>query len=294
MKGPSKAVRDWLIVFVAGLIGVICLMHIWEHLTGHEHEAEAATFSRSAGFGMHCTDVKSGEFDPIVYPGKKPAGHRHVFWGAKNVGYDSTSETLSNGGTSCFFTDGSNGSNKSSYWAPDLKTRFGDYAGIRGVNIYYHNGTLDAQEIQEMRPFPAGFKLVAENVPRAKAGWSCTTSSGFLAPLSNYPRDCPVGSVVAFRMNYPNCGNGQVDSADHNSHVVYPVNGHCPADHPEVYPELIPIVHYGTRFGEGAKLSSGDPWMMLHSDYMEGWDPSRLQAFINRCNKAGINCKHQP
>lgn len=245
------------------------------------------------GFGMNCKASGAGRFDPIVYFGKRRAGHRHVFFGATHMSGNTTYHSLETHRSTCIFSDGSNGTNKSAYWAPDLLTRDG-YAGIVGANVYYHNGTLNKQEVQKMQPFPRGLKLVADNVPEAQAVWSCTNGTGFLHNMTQRPTNCPGGGSVTFRMYFPQCGTGKADSPDHRSHVVYPEHGRCPASHPQVYPQIIPIVHYDTSQGQGARLASGDAWTTLHSDYFEAWNRAHLQRFIDKCNKAEINCKHQP
>jgi hypothetical protein len=266
----------------------------------------------SNGWFQKCGPVvdKTGVYDPIVSPGEPaPAnGHRHLFFGATNISYDSTRDSLLAGGTTCRFKDGNNGGNFSAYWVPDLKLRDGvTWAGGKQLNAYYRKGGVDAKKIV---PFPDGLKMLIRDRESSKTSvkWYCSNlnGEGNNGNMQERPYNCnPNGTYpwVTAHITFPQCGNGDTDTTDpqkypvndHISHVVYPSSGVCPTDHPIVFPRLFVTVKYNTSLGAGALLSSGaDPATGFHVDYFEAWQPGRLQFYIDRCIKAGINCNSTP
>lgn len=85
-----------------------------------------------------------------------------------------------------------------------------------------------------------------------------------------------------------------LDSADHKSHMAYPIDnyngGSCPSTHPVhtvaiFYEQIIPVSGYN-YWGPGAySLSSGDPTgLAYHADFMMGWDSSVLQDAVDNCH----------
>jgi hypothetical protein len=266
----------------------------------------------SNGWFQKCGPVvdKTGVYDPIVSPGEPaPAnGHRHLFFGATNISYDSTRDSLLAGGTTCRFKDGNNGGNFSAYWVPDLKLRDGvTWAGGKQLNAYYRKGGVDAKKIV---PVPDGLKMLIRDRESSKTSvkWYCSNlnGEGNNGNMQERPYNCnPNGTYpwVTAHITFPQCGNGDTDTTDpqkypvndHISHVVYPSSGVCPTDHPIVFPRLFVTVKYNTSLGAGALLSSGaDPATGFHVDYFEAWQPGRLQFYIDRCIKAGINCNSTP
>jgi hypothetical protein len=288
----------------------------------------------SNGWFQKCGPVvdKTGQYDPIVFPGEMPAPgtHQHLFFGATNISADSIKGTgvepnsllpPADGGTTCHFKDGTDGGNFSAYWVPDLKLRDGvTWAGGKQLNAYYRKGasSVDAKKIV---PFPEdpehlGFKMLIRDRESSKTSvkWYCSNlnGEGNNGNMQERPYDCnPSGTYpwVTAHITFPQCGNGDIDTTDpqkypdppagpgndHISHVVYPSSGGCPTDHSIVFPRLFVTVKYATSLGKGALLSSGaDPATGFHVDYFEGWKPGRLQFYIDRCIKAGINCNSTP
>jgi len=271
----------------------------------------------SNGWFQKCGPVvdKTGQYDPIVFPGEMPAPgtHQHLFFGATNISADSTRDSLLAGGTTCRFKNGTDpdpsGGNFSAYWAPDLKLRDGAWAGGKQLNAYYRKGasSVDANDIV---PFPDGLKMLIRDRETMKTNvkWYCSNinGEGNNGDLRESPYNCnPNGTYpwVTAHITFPQCGNGDVDTTDpqkypvndHISHVVYPSSDGCPKDHPIVFPRLFVTVKYATSLGKGALLSSGaDPATGFHVDYFEAWKPGRLQFYIDSCIKAGINCNSTP
>jgi hypothetical protein len=119
---------------------------------------------------------------------------------------------------------------------------------------------------------------------------------------SFFEHNCPNGMRV--QVNFPNCWDGvNLDSADHKSHMSWPVNGNnngngdCPASHPvkivalfyEFFFEVqkFPFNPPGTPtwvFANGDTTGYG-----LHADFLNGWPElvngtNVLQRAINECN----------
>jgi hypothetical protein len=81
-----------------------------------------------------------------------------------------------------------------------------------------------------------------------------------------------------------------LDSADHKSHVVYPVNLACPASHPVP----VPMLEFKIAFPVDGNLSTvrlasgrGYSW---HYDFFNAWDPPTLEALVRHCINGGLQC----
>jgi Domain of unknown function (DUF1996) len=236
----------------------------------------------------------------------------------------STSKELQAGGSTCafqqdsnaakVFTDGVIGGNYSSYWAPDLKVRNGNWAGVKQVNAYYKKGasSVDRQKVER---FPEGLKMVIRdrNNSNTNVKWYCAgLTTGNNGIFRERPYDCDTttdAKYVTARITFPQCGTGATDSTDHISHMVYADDNGCPKDHPYVFPRLILTVKYDTSLGANSQLATyagedpahADPGTGFHADYFEAWRPDAalvnggttdsLQFFVDHCIKAGINCR---
>jgi hypothetical protein len=252
----------------------------------------------------------TGQFDPIVYynpPQPPPIGSQKVFFGATNISYNSTRDSLLTGGTTCRFKNGTDGGNRSAYWVPDLLLRDGaTLVGGKQLNAYYGKGapSVDPHVIV---PFPDGLKMVARDTNTSQTGvkWYCSNinGEGNNGNMQERPYNCnPNGTYpyVTANISFPQCGNGDVDTTDpqkypvndHISHVVYAGSGGCPpATHPNVYPRLFITAKYNTSRGSGALLAGGrDPATDFRSYFFEAWKPGKLQFLVENCINAGINC----
>jgi hypothetical protein len=207
--------------------------------------------------------------------------------------------------------DPPSGGNRSAYWVPDLKLTNGQWAGGKQLNAYYKKGasSVDANDIV---PYPDGLEMVIRDStsPKASVKWYCSNinGEGNNGNLQARPYNCNASGTypwVTAQITFPQCGafdasgaKGATDSGDHISHVVYPSSGGCPMDHPIVYPRLFVTVKYATSLGKGALLSGPvddtDPATGFHVDYFEAWQGGRLQFYIDKCIKAGINCNSIP
>jgi hypothetical protein len=278
------------------LFAANCVLLLAQDLT-HPRRAQALPAIKPVtGFAQDCQQSAVGKFDPIVFPNdpKPVEGHRHVFFGSTAISYHSTLADLQAGTSNCTFRSTFPTTNKSAYWVPDLKLRTGKWAGIGIAQVYYRAGNLSDAEITKMQAFPPGLKMIVGNVPESNVNWECTKLGDVNNPQYNYPQDCPVGYNNRLHIDFPQCGDGSLDSDTHRSHMAFPVDGQCPADHPIVFPKLHYAVQYRAQKGAGAQLSSGDAYTSAHGDAFEAWDTQNLQDLIDKCIKSGVNCGKAP
>ena len=234
---------------------------------------------------MHanCTVNHSLSDDPIVFPGLPGASHNHSFVGNPTTNANSTPQSLVGGTTSCEDTLDASG-----YWFPTLLQR-GVPLQPDKPTVYYKS---DVRDYRTVKPFPAGFKLLVGDVRTPDAAhfqgnWQCTGYRG-----NDIPSSCPSGSSLQVRLTAPSCWDGvHLDTADHKSHMAWPVNGACPADHPVPLPMLEIKLPYPLRNGDtgGLAYSSGASYS-FHYDFMNGWDPARQAYLVSYCINGGRQC----
>ena len=294
-------------------------------------------------FRINCDLSHSGYVDPIVYPGKVDAAHLHNFYGNVLLDQHSTIETLfSTGDASCQ----GNTLNRSAYWVPallapsydaDTGQRLLDKNGDPAWKVvpavvggddqahevfYYSAGVDDVSSIQSI---PLGLKMIAGN-PAGKPGqeqdsaivrWHCQSwesSDGKNPRWSAGIPQCLAPDRVRMDIFFPSCWNGlDLDSADHKSHLAYPVKSTtsagmvCPGTHP------VPIVRVSFHYAFGVKPDVYDPktkssqgWrlasdsydstattlggMSLHGDWFNAWHPEALQKILDVCIKKRLDC----
>jgi hypothetical protein len=244
---------------------------------------------RVAEFLADCPFTHRLPDDPIVFPGLPGASHMHSFFGNTTTNAHSTVATLLAGGTNCNpVTD------LSSYWVPTL------YAGgvavePTGTTFYYLGEGVRDDVIARIQPLPLGLRIVAGNA-RATAPdattisrWSCL-HAGHVPPGKDFV-NCPAGTMLESYLDFPQCWNGRdLDSADHKSHMAYPVNGDCPATHPVPLPKLRQVLRYPvTGDPSRFRLSSGAGFTM-HADFFNAWPEAEMAQRVRDCIRPIIKC----
>jgi hypothetical protein len=235
--------------------------------------------------------------DPIVFPGLPGASHLHVFTGAKTTDAFSTPDSLRAGGTTCAMPD-----DTSAYWEPD--------ATINGVHVLPNNTAkgdliyyrrVAAPSGTTVHTIPDGLKLIVGNshatsvsenplIGQGRIFWQCL--GGGTHYRSPFGFTCSGGITLSYVL--PNCWDGvHLDSADHFSHMSYPVSGHCPADHPVVIPRLQAFWRYPVNSVQTWQFSSG-PYYTAHMDFFSAWDAEGLQHFVDVCINALVDCGKNP
>ncbi|WP_229688602.1 DUF1996 domain-containing protein [Micromonospora yangpuensis] len=240
-------------------------------------------------FQANCSVSHRRDDDPIVFFNKPGASHNHTFMGNTTTKANSTTESLLAGSTLCRVPG-----DRSGYWMPTV------FDGDRAIEptgpqvIYYKSGVRDYTSV---RPFPVGLRYLvgsptttAEQFAKApgyQKGWECGDSYDNV----DFPATCRSGSQLNIRMQAPSCWDGKhLDTPDHISHIVYPVDGVCPKTHPVA----VPMLEFKMAFpvsGDMSKvrLASGRGFT-FHYDFYNAWDAPTLNALVTHCINAGRQC----
>jgi Domain of unknown function (DUF1996) len=266
--------------------------------------SEAAGPSDGTGaFRTVCMFSHMNFDDPIVYPGQPGRSHLHAYFGNAAANAGSTRQSVETTGNS---TCRGGILNRSAYWVPALvDTRIGRPVAPTENSIYYKTGYTGVPAALVQVP-PAGLRMIAGDMTASSKqpipmGWWCSDVS---YPMSDaIPANCTAGHDLVMVLGFPQCWDGvNLDSANHKSHMAYPTgntaNG-CPASHPVPVPEITYNVHYPVNTtGETAywRLSSDmygtsiPGGFSAHGDWMNGWQPEAIRAFVVNCDNRPADC----
>jgi hypothetical protein len=244
--------------------------------------------------------------DPIVYPGQVGRSHLHAFFGNTATNARSTAWSIANTGNS---TCRGGILNRSAYWVPAVvDVRTGAAVTPSHMLVYYKTGYTGVPP-QLVQVPPPGLRMIAGSMLASSRqsipyGWYC---SGVTNPLAEaIPNACSAGEDLVMVIGFPQCWDGvNLDSADHKSHMAYPIgaasplgNG-CPATHPVPLPEITYNVHFPvTQSGASAhwRLSSDmygtdkPGGYSAHGDWFNGWQAQALRAFVVNCDNRPADC----
>ena len=268
-------------------------------------------------FRFICAPGQMNYDDPILYPGQKGASpHLHQWYGNTEGRYDSTYATLRTTGESTC----SDKLNRSAYWVPAMMNAAGKVIVPDYLSIYYKRRPDNDPECLRMATkgctgLPTGLRVVSgydmkrmgqaqpENDTFTHRCISPGKPSVHRKTLAEAVADCGGEGQIMTAINFGNCWNGQLDSADHRSHLAHVSYGDwgyekCPATHPYVIPELTQQIAYTIVKSDGAIAFSSDlmPGMTMaggttfHADYMEGWDPPTRAIWERECIGKMLNC----
>ena len=255
--------------------------------------------SASPGWIVSCNYSHSLSDDPIVFPRLAGASHLHDFVGGRTTDAFSTRTSLLAGATTCAMPADASG-----YWVPALyenNVRVLPTATSKDALFYYRRkGAPSGTMVQ---PFPPGLKIIVGNARATSPQenpqlgrdiiFKCGPGSGVDLPAP--PTQCASG-IMVISLRFPNCWDGvNLDSADHRSHMAYPVNSRCPRSHPVVLPRLESFFRYSIGTGPigTIRLSSG-PYYTAHQDFFNAWEPAALQALVTRCLNGNMDCGTNP
>lgn len=243
--------------------------------------------SGSAGWINDCTYSHTLSDDPIVFRNQPGASHSHDFFGSNLTSATSTGPAMRADGTSCALAQ-----DTSAYWIPSFYLN-GVAVHPSAARFYYRDSNLDAGTV--VQAFPRGFKMIAGNSHATSAaqnpylgkelyfGCADNSTDKLLLP----PTGCP-DDTISVHVGFPSCwDNTHLDSADHQSHVVYPSGGVCPGSHPVALPRLIArfeLVGVGTW-----TLASGATYT-LHGDFWNTWDQIKLRQLTRTCLNQDRDC----
>jgi hypothetical protein len=190
----------------------------------------------TAGTGQFAIDISAlltARMDPIIDPGNdKDVGHVHTIFGASNFrSQPNTHDQMQ--AAKC--TSAMVGADKSNYWVPTLfwKNPNNEYeaAYLQGARAYYVIGDSDKTE-----PFPDGLRMISGSaINRGRSeksmGISFVTAESDIGPYLPNNTNTATGNTpsrqFAYHIRFPPCGTGELDSADHFSHMswLHDVNG---------------------------------------------------------------------
>lgn len=269
-------------------------------LTTPERDPSSAERDLPMGvFAVVCTFSHARNDDPVVYPNRPGASHRHDFFGNTELDAYSTGDSMLGQGTTC-----SRPLDSAGYWAPTL------YAGGKRVRpkhmkIYYQSYETSGA----VETMPTGLSIIAGDreadspQDRYRQWFSCAEGDSSTVPPSDTPpSSCPPGSDFMISFRLPSCWDGHTLNGADQTNVVYddgPGSHRCPLDHPHRIPELVQHLHYdppadmaNLTLAYGAGRGSIHT---AHSDFFNGWDPAELRRLIDRCLNDGYRrCGAQP
>lgn len=247
----------------------------------------------------HATSIKMdylpagvARTDPIITQ-TCLSDHVHTFYGPQELRPETDHSTLINSPDN--INTGNVVENKSLYWHPTV------YAYNRQTQTFTRDemAQSSAYYIWEneinTKAFPNGFKMIAglnpndpKNFPNAEAECvdptPCTRSEGCYTENTFFPATACAELEVS--MSFPTCWDGvNLDSADHQSHMRYTLDGEldgpCPDSHPQRLPQIqlfFRIMPYSGGWHTFSDMSS-----VFHADYISGWDEKKLQSVLDNC-----------
>jgi len=261
---------------------------------------------------MVCQYSHMTKDDPLVFPGQPGAAHLHAFFGNTLTDAFSTADSLRNTGASTCY---GGTLNRSAYWVPALIDANGiPQRAVQG-NFYYKAGyELPSSSIQ---PFPTGLRMIAGSAassspqPVGVADFGCDGGTmrcpdgvgGKLPYWCSAIPSCGKGARIVQHVGFPQCWDGKnLDSPDHKSHMAYPVDGACPADHPVAIPHIEFLIEYvqpgdstaGWHLSSDMYDQSMPGGFSGHGDYFSGWKQEMIDTFVRRCDQLSLNCGDGP
>ena len=251
-----------------------------------------------AVWSVKCNHASSAPDDPIVFPAQPGKSHLHDFFGNVSVKATTTTASLVASGSTCL--KGMDQVDRAAYWTPALLANGRPVTGAPDelrIDAYYSV----SDKPLPVRPFPVGLRMIAGdskaqgpqstgivhyNCLRYPQGGQVTQSSAAIPT-------CPAGSYLSAKIVFPGCWDGKnLDSADHKSHMAYPVRNACPVSHPVAVPTLAIRLRWKTARSIPSSqlaLSSGGQFSM-HADFWNGWNPAVMQWLVDNCLNSLRNC----
>lgn len=248
--------------------------------------AMSAPVAAANSFVVRCASSHLRADDPIVFPGRPGASHRHEFFGARGVHAGSTAAQLRAAPTTCAHRD-----DTASYWAPSLEV---DGRLVRGeLHAYYER----AGKARAAAP-PQGLRVIAGDMHASSpqsmrvTAWTCVgRTSGRDART---PPRCRSGERLAARIRFPDCWNGrQLDSPNHRAHLARSWKGSCPPTHPVGIMRLVMLVSWDVRPRTPAAITLGDGALGptgMHADFWNTWRQPALVDLRWQCIEVARSC----
>ncbi|MFD5627567.1 DUF1996 domain-containing protein [Streptomyces sp. NPDC127072] len=286
----SRRRPRWTAVLAAFTLAVAALYGASTQADADRSAPTGAEVVRVAEFLAECPYSHRLPDDPIVAPGLPGGSHMHSFFGSRVTNAHTTLPDLQGSASTC-----SPAVDTSSYWVPTL---YRDNTAVEptGTTFYYLGEGVRDDIIQRTQPLPLGLRIVAGNAkatgtadPTSIARWSCL-HHGEVNPSKDFV-NCPAGSMLESYMDFPQCWNGRdLDSADHKSHMAYPVNAACPASHPVPVPKLRQVLRYPVSGATGGLRLASGPGYTMHADFFNAWPAAEMARRTTNCINAIVKC----
>jgi hypothetical protein len=246
--------------------------------------ALGATPVRAQSVKIECGFSHSAPDDPIVFPGQAGAAHLHEFFGNRSTNASSTYASMLGRPTTCPFAGDTAG-----YWMPALFNSAGQRIPARRMTVYYRDRP---QESRPVTPFPPDFRMIAGAPQAGTWGFNCDGNALGTTSLIDCSGQSAGHTFVRATVIFPNCGKADAagkiitDSADHRSHVAYPVSERmgCPTSHPIKLPHVKVNVRFdvsncikaGCYLASDHERSCTKNGCSLHADFWNTWNQAAL------------------
>ncbi|KAI0694215.1 WSC-domain-containing protein [Cytidiella melzeri] len=271
--------------------------------------------------------VVETRLDPIVYPGIVSA-HVHSVAGGSRFSPTYSYSDLVNSQCSTISVQ----TDKSNYWTvitfhssyrlvlkhtqqPKLYYHdqdAGTYTPIpNSFNVYYLRRPGPANET--IHAFPNGLRMLAGDPTRRVYNASNFEDQAITYVCLDYDNDhtgdpdwaerqdffthqCP--DAMRAQVFFPSCWDGvNLDSADHKSHMAYPIQdyetGDCPSTHPVhlvslFYEMFVSVDQFPYEAGSWVWSFGDNTGLGFHGDFQDGWtDNTVLQSALDTCGDIG-------
>jgi hypothetical protein len=283
--------------------------------------AAAPPSSDSFGvFRMTCVAGQITQDDPVAYPAQPGKSHLQQFFGNESgTAYSTYASLRGGGGSTCMspvdrslysipaMLDGRGNMVRPDFTALTFKRRpTSDTncqpSGGTGGCIAFPNGLRFVIGYDPAKPTErAGNpRFSCEGATAGRGEYSTITQAAVYCP--SQPSGGAYNQLVA-TIDGPSCWDGKnLDSADHRSHVAYPVDGwlssaQCPSTHPFQIPGLSMSVRYTVddglanwRFSSDEAVQGAQPGMTLRATWVGAWDNQVMGMWIQNCINKKLGC----
>ncbi|HEX6343694.1 DUF1996 domain-containing protein [Umezawaea sp.] len=244
-----------------------------------------AEFVAECGFSHRLPD------DPIVFPKLAGASHLHTFFGNTSTDAHSDTDSLMAADTKCDPVE-----DKTAYWTPTVLVD-GQPVDPPTSTFYYLGEGVNDEVTKQIQPIPVGLRIIAGNAKATSAEgtrtrWDCNGAS--VTPSNDFV-SCPAGAKLQSYLDFPQCWDGKnLDSADHKSHMAYPVHpGVCPPSHPVPLPKIRQVVNFPISGVDASRITlSSGPGYTYHMDFMNGWPAAEMERRVRDCINRIVKCGH--
>ena len=283
--------------------------------------AAASPSSESFGvFRMTCGAGQITPDDPVAYPAQPGKSHLQQFFGNESgTAYSTYASLRGGGGSTCMSPV-----DRSLYSIPAMLDGRGNMVRPDFTALTFKRRPTSDTNCQPSGgtggciAFPNGLRFVFgydPTKPTERAGnprFSCegaTAGRGEYSTITQAAAYCPsqpsggaYNKLVA-TIDGPSCWDGKnLDSADHRSHVAYPVDGwlssaQCPSTHPFQIPGLSMSVRYTVddglanwRFSSDEAVQGAQPGMTLRATWVGAWDNQVMGMWVQNCINKKLGC----